>query len=59
MELLSTVHWILNEDRNLINEPEEVIKRVQKWNPRKGRIFFRKTILLKTVQHFEKYKVIR
>jgi O-acetyl-ADP-ribose deacetylase (regulator of RNase III) len=39
LELLSTVHWIINEDPAAAEDLDLVVVRVQAWTPRKGRMF--------------------
>lgn len=35
MELLSTVHWVAKESREVAKDSDLVIKKVEEWNPRK------------------------
>lgn len=39
MELLATVHWIVQEDPSLADAPGSFIERVHEWNPRKRELF--------------------
>ncbi|MRX56731.1 Appr-1-p processing protein [Bacillus idriensis] len=52
MELLSTVHWLIKEDKDLINSPETVVKKVQSWNSRKKRLF-RNDHIIAVINHLQ------
>jgi len=39
VELLSSVHWIMAEQPGSVDSLDEITAAVQRWNPRKGRLF--------------------
>ncbi|MCV7027503.1 macro domain-containing protein [Mycolicibacterium novocastrense] len=39
LELLASVHWIAKEDPRASGDADLLVKEVQKWTPRKGRMF--------------------
>jgi hypothetical protein len=45
MELLTTVHWILQEDSRAVADLELAVRLVHSWNARKKKIFPRAHIL--------------
>jgi O-acetyl-ADP-ribose deacetylase (regulator of RNase III) len=44
LELLASVHWVVNEDPAAAGDLDVVVARVQQWNARKGRMFSREHI---------------
>ena len=54
MELLTTVHWILNEDSSAKTDSALAVKLVHTWNDRKRRIFPRPHVLAALEQLVEK-----
>lgn len=52
MELLATVHWVLNGNPLAKNNSEEIIRFVHDWNARKKRIFKPEDIVL-TLEHLK------
>jgi O-acetyl-ADP-ribose deacetylase (regulator of RNase III) len=39
LELLASVHWVAHHLPPGVNEPDDVIREVREWSPRKGRMF--------------------
>jgi hypothetical protein len=39
LELLASVHRVVNEDGGACIEPDAVVDNVRDWTPRKGRVF--------------------
>ncbi|MEC5253431.1 macro domain-containing protein [Bacillus licheniformis] len=50
LELLSTVHWVIKENPELVNKPDKVIEIIQNWNTRKKELF-KSNQIKKTLQH--------
>jgi O-acetyl-ADP-ribose deacetylase (regulator of RNase III) len=47
LELLATVHWVVTHvDPSAANDPDAVVRHVQEWSPRKGRLFTERHIKL-------------
>lgn len=47
LELLATVHWVATHvDPSAATDPDSVVRQVQEWSPRKGRLFTERHIKL-------------
>lgn len=53
MELLSTVHWIVKENHEMWNSPDEVVKTLQDWNKRK-KTLFKESQIIKTLNYLNR-----
>lgn len=46
LELLASVHWITRHEPEAADDPDLLVRQVQEWTPRKGRMFGREHILI-------------
>ena len=54
MELLSTVHWLANEDPAVKNDPQAAVKGFQSWNQRK-RDYFKPEHIFTAWEHLRSF----
>lgn len=57
MELLSTVHWVINENPSIASDSDAVMKAVQSWSSYKKKTF-RENYILNAWQHLKRLEML-
>jgi hypothetical protein len=53
LELLSTVHWVMSENKSISSNPEQIVMEVRNWSERKKQIF-KENHIAKAWEHLTK-----